>query len=88
MNKIEHIGIAVRSLAEAGPRFAALLGREPYKTEAVPTQGVTTQFFRTGESKVELLEASRDDSPIAKFLAQRGEGIHHLAFAVDDLRAE
>ena len=88
MEKIEHIGVAVRSLAEASPRFARLLGTPPYKTETVASEGVVTQFFRTGESKIELLEASRPDGAVARFLEKRGEGIHHLAFAVADLRAE
>ncbi len=88
MKKIEHIGIAVRDLAKANDLFARLLGREHYKIEEVASEGVRTSFFELGESKIELLAASSDDSPIAKFLAKRGEGIHHIAFAVEDIWAE
>ena len=86
--KIEHIGIAVRNLAASNTLFEQLLGVGPYKEEAVPSEGVTTSFFQTGESKVELLEATRPDSPIAKFIESRGEGIHHVAFEVADIQAE
>ena len=86
--KIEHLGIAVRDLAAADALYTRLLGVAPYKHEAVESEGVTTSFFQTGESKVELLEATRADSPIAKFVEKRGEGIHHVAFAVDDIYAE
>jgi methylmalonyl-CoA/ethylmalonyl-CoA epimerase len=86
--KIDHIGIAVKNLAASNAIFAKLLGAEPYKIEAVGTEGVNTSFFATGESKVELLEATRTDSPIAKFIEKNGEGIHHLAFEVADIRAE
>lgn len=88
VNKIEHIGIAVKSLADASVLYERLLGVGAYKTELVETEHVTTRFFRTGESKIELLEASSDDSPIAKFIAKRGEGIHHIAFHVDDIEKE
>ena len=88
MEKIEHIGIAVKSLAASNPLFEKLLGKPPYKEELVETEGVNTSFFETGESKIELLEATREDSPIAKFIEKRGEGIHHIAFAVKDIRAE
>ncbi len=86
--KIEHIGIAVKDLEKSNALFEALLGAPPYKTETVPSEGVTTSFFRTGESKVELLEATSPDSPIARFLQKRGEGIHHVAFEVEDIRRE
>jgi methylmalonyl-CoA/ethylmalonyl-CoA epimerase len=86
--KIEHLGIAVHDLDQATELYTALLGTPPYKTEEVPSEGVTTVFFQTGESKVELLKATKEDSPIANFIRQRGEGIHHVAFRVDDIRAE
>ncbi len=86
--RLEHLGIAVANLATARELYAKLLNVGPYKEERVEEQGVTTLFFQTGESKVELLEATRDDSPIAKYIAKRGEGIHHVAFEVADIRAE
>ncbi len=88
MRKVEHIGIAVRSLIEANARFARLFGQPPYKTETVLTEGVSTAFFRVGETKIELLESTDPDGPVAKFLARRGEGIHHIAYDVADIRAE
>ncbi|MDC8005127.1 methylmalonyl-CoA epimerase [Aureisphaera galaxeae] len=88
MNKIEHIGIAVKDIEAANSVYKSLLGYEHYKTETVEGEGVTTSFFTCGESKIELLEATREDSPIAKFIEKRGEGIHHIAFAVDDINAE
>lgn len=88
MNKIEHIGIAVKNMDEANKTYEALLGEKPYKSENVESEGVTTSFFKTGPNKIELLAALNEDSPIAKFIAKRGEGIHHLAFAVDDIEAE
>lgn len=88
MKNVEHIGIAVQNLAAANALFSKLLNVEAYKQEAVESEGVTTSFFRKGETKIELLEATRPDSPIAKFLSTRGEGIHHLAFEVADIRAE
>lgn len=86
--KIEHIGIAVNSLGTSDDLFERLLGKKNYKQESVAREGVTTSFYGVGESKVELLEASNDDSPIAKFLTKKGEGIHHIAFGVDDIYAE
>src|SRR5690349_657073 len=86
MEKLEHIGIAVTNLAEANKLFARLLGREHYKIEEVPSEGVRTSFFKLGDVKIELLEASRPDSPIAKFVNKKGEGIHHLAFEVEDIQ--
>ena len=88
MNKIEHIGIAVKDIAAANEIYTKLLGYAPYKTEAVASEGVQTSFFTCGESKVELLEATSADSAIAKFIEKRGEGIHHIAFSVDNIVAE
>jgi|SRR5680860_1019670 len=88
MNKIEHIGIAVRNLEEANKTYKAILGVASYKTEKVESEGVDTSFFRVGDSKIELLAATNPESPIAKFLEKRGEGIHHLAFNVEDIQAE
>jgi len=88
MKNIDHIGIAVKDFANANGLFYKLLGAEPYKTEIVASEKVTTSFFRIGESKIELLEALDEDSPIAKFLEKKGEGIHHIAFAVDDILTE
>ena len=86
MNKIEHIGIAVRNLDEAILTYTELLGTECYKTEAVESEGVKTAFFQVGDSKIELLEASNENSPIAKFIEKKGEGIHHIAFDVTDIK--
>jgi len=88
MLKIEHIGIAVKSLEEANARFEKLLGRAPYKTELVASEGVNTSFFQLGESKLELLEATSDNSPIKRFLDKRGEGMHHIAFEVENIQVE
>ncbi len=88
MNKIEHIGIAVESLEKSNMLFTSLLGTPPYKQEAVESEGVRTSFFQTGPNKIELLEATSPESPIAKFLAKKGEGIHHIAFDVADIYAE
>ena len=86
--KVEHIGIAVKQLSEANITFSALLGCEPYKTESVESESVITSFFQAGETKIELLEATSEDSPIARFIERRGEGIHHIAFEVEDIEAE
>ena len=88
MEKIEHIGIAVKDLEVSNPLFAKLLGVPQYKMEEVATEGVRTSFFMSGPNKIELLEATNPDSPIAKFLEKKGEGIHHVAFAVDDIVSE
>ena len=88
LNKIEHLGIAVRSLEEGNALYTKLLGVPPYKEEAVESEGVRTSFFKAGPNKIELLEAANPDSPIAKFIEKRGEGLHHIAYAVDDIRAE
>lgn len=85
MNKIEHIGIAVKDLELAKHTFAQLLGTDFYKEEVVESEGVTTVFFKVGEVKIELLQATKADSSIAKFIDKRGEGIHHIAFAVDSV---
>lgn len=86
--KVEHIGIAVKSIAKADQLFEMLLGIAPYKQEKVESEAVTTSFFQVGESKIELLEANSEESAIAKFIDKRGEGIHHIAFEVEDIHAE
>lgn len=88
MQKIEHIGIAVKSLATSNELFKKLFGTAHYKTEGVASEGVMTSFFQVGPNKIELLEATSSDSPIAKFIEKKGEGIHHIAFEVDDIEAE
>jgi methylmalonyl-CoA/ethylmalonyl-CoA epimerase len=88
MRKIEHIGIAVKSLEESNVLFEKLFGQPPYKEEEVASEGVKTSFFMSGPNKIELLEATNQDSPIAKFLEKKGEGIHHIAFDVEDIVAE
>lgn len=88
MLKVEHIGIAVKSLSTAIPLFEKLLNTPCYKTEEVASEGVTTAFFRQGESKIELLEALQENSIIAAFIEKKGEGMHHIAFEVADIYAE
>lgn len=88
MNKIEHIGIAVKDLEKSNELFAKLLGTPHYKTEMVESENVNTSFFKIGESKIELLHATSPESAIAKYLDKKGEGIHHLAFAVEDIEKE
>ena len=88
MEKIEHIGIAVNSIENAGLVYQKLLNTVVYKTEEVASENVKTAFLQCGPNKIELLEATSEDSPIAKFLAKKGEGIHHIAFEVNDIRAE
>lgn len=88
MVKIEHIGIAVKSLKDASTRYERLLGFSSYKKEEVVSEQVITEFFQIGESKIELLEAISSDSSIGKFIEKRGEGVHHIAFAVDDIVKE
>jgi len=88
MKKIEHLGIAVKSIAAANEIYTKLLGYQPYKAEDVASEGVNTSFFMCGESKIELLEATNPESPIAKFIEKRGEGVHHIAFLVDNIEAE
>ena len=86
--KIEHIGIAVKELSKSVPLFEQLLNTPCYKTEEVATEGVNTAFFKTGDSKIELLEATKEESPIGKFIGKKGEGIHHIAFEVENIEAE
>lgn len=88
MNKIEHLGIAVKNIESSLKVYEALLNTKMYKTEAVESEGVKTAFIQIGESKIELLEATNPDSPIAKFLEKKGQGIHHIAFDVTDIEAE
>ncbi len=88
MDKIEHIGIAVKDIKKSNVIFKSLFGGSHYKTEAVESEGVKTSFFKIGPNKIELLEATSEDSPIAKFIAKKGEGVHHIAFAVDDIVSE
>ena len=86
--KIEHLGIAVKELNVSIPLFEQLLNTPCYKTEEVASEGVSTAFFQTGDSKIELLEATNENSPISKFIAKKGEGIHHIAFEVENIEAE
>lgn len=88
MQKIEHIGIAVLDIEKSIPLYESILGTPCYKKEEVSSEGVITAFFRQGPNKIELLQATNKDSPIAKFLDKRGEGMHHIAFAVMDIREE
>ncbi|CCG54472.1 Probable lyase [Flavobacterium indicum GPTSA100-9 = DSM 17447] len=88
MKKIEHIGIAVKNLETSNEIFEKLFGSPSYKTEEVESEGVKTSFFMCGPNKIELLEATKEDSPIAKFIEKKGEGIHHIAFDVDDIVKE
>ena len=88
MNKIEHIGIAVKDMEAANKVYEQLLGVRHYKTENVESEGVSTSFYKCGESKIELLQATDENSPVAKFIAKKGEGMHHIAFAVEDIRSE
>ena len=88
MEKIEHIGIAVKDLEKSNILFSQLFGESHYKIEKVASEGVKTSFFKSGPNKIELLEATDPESPIAKFIEKKGEGIHHIAFAVDDIILE
>ncbi|MFD2822569.1 methylmalonyl-CoA epimerase [Lacinutrix iliipiscaria] len=88
MNKIEHIGIAVKDLKKANELYAKLFGEPHYKIEEVESEGVNTSFFKIGDNKIELLEATNNNSAIAKFIDKKGEGIHHIAFDVDDIEKE
>ena len=88
MQRLEHIGIAVKDLEKSNALYKRLLGVAHYKVERVASEHVNTSFFKTGESKIELLEATNKDSAIARFIEKRGEGIHHIAFEVADIRAE
>ncbi len=88
MHKLEHIGIAVKSLSHSVPLFEALLNADCYKEELVESESVRTAFFTTGSEKIELLESTDPEGVIAKFIEKRGEGIHHIAFAVNDIEVE
>jgi methylmalonyl-CoA/ethylmalonyl-CoA epimerase len=88
LNKIEHLGIAVKNLQLSDALFTKLLGREPYKHEEVASEHVLTSFFMQGPNKIELLQATSPESAIAKFIEKKGEGLHHVAFDVDDIHAE
>ena len=88
MNKIEHIGIAVKSIDSSTSLFAKLFAKNAYNREEVLSEGVITEFFQLGDNKIELLEATHAESPIAKFIEKKGEGIHHIAFEVSDIVAE
>lgn len=88
MKKVEHIGIAVNNLEISVPLFEKLLNTVCYKKETVESEGVNTAFFQKGETKIELLEATKDESPIAKFIDKKGEGMHHIAFDVEDIETE
>ena len=88
MKKVEHIGIAVKDLKAANELYEQLLGAEPYKQEEVKSENVITSFFRAGPNKIELLASTDPNGPIAKFIAKRGEGLHHIAFDVDDIKEE
>lgn len=88
LKKIEHIGIAVKDIDVSNTLFKKLFGKPHYKIEAVESEGVKTSFFEAGPNKIELLQATNPDSPIAKFIEKKGEGIHHIAFAVSDIEAE
>lgn len=88
MEKIEHIGIAVKDLETSNAVFASLFGIGHYKVEEVISEGVKTSFFKAGPNKIELLEATTSESPIAKFIEKKGEGVHHIAFAVNDIVSE
>lgn len=88
MNKIEHIGIAVKNIDEANAIYSKIFNQLPYKTEEVASEHVSTSFFKVGESKIELLEATNPESAIAKFIEKKGEGIHHIAFDVENIYSE
>lgn len=88
MLKVEHIGIAVKDLANSMPLFEKLLNTSCYKTETVESEKVNTAFFKKGETKIELLESSSPDGVIAKYIEKKGEGMHHIAFEVEDIYAE
>ncbi len=88
INKIEHIGIAVKDIEEANTLYEQLLGIPPYKQEIVESEAVITSFFKVGENKIELLASTNQEGPIGKFISKKGEGIHHIAFDVDDIEKE
>jgi methylmalonyl-CoA/ethylmalonyl-CoA epimerase len=86
--KVEHIGIAIKNIQASNELFEKLFGKAHYKIESVESEGVSTSFFQVGETKIELLEATNENSPIAKFIEKRGEGIHHIAYEVNDILEE
>jgi methylmalonyl-CoA/ethylmalonyl-CoA epimerase len=88
MRKVEHIGIAVKDIEASNKVFAKIFGKESYKSEAVASEGVITSFFQIGENKIELVAATNDESPIAKYLAKNREGMHHITFDVEDVEKE
>jgi len=88
MKKIEHIGIAVKNMEISNKLFSSLFGEEPYKTEVVESEGVTTSFFQVGPNKIELLQGTSAESTISKFIDKKGEGIHHIAFEVENIHKE
>jgi len=88
MKYIEHLGIAVKNIENATQLYTALLGKKPYKKEVVESESVSTSFFKIDNQKIELLEATNANSTIAKFIEKKGEGLHHIAFAVDDIKKE
>ena len=88
MNKIEHIGIAVKDLEAANKVYESLLNTKVYKEEELKSEGVKTSFLRIGDSKIELLEGTSEDSPISKFISKKGEGVHHIAYDVEDIEKE
>lgn len=88
LTNVEHIGIAVKDIAASNDLFTKLFNIAPYKSESVESEGVTTSFFKINQTKIELLEATNSESAIAKFIEKKGEGIHHIAFEVEDILAE
>jgi methylmalonyl-CoA/ethylmalonyl-CoA epimerase len=88
IKKIEHIGIAVKDIHNSNELFKKLFGQDHYKMEVVESEGVSTSFFMLGETKIELIEAKTETSAIAKFIEKKGEGIHHIAYEVDDIYNE
>ena len=88
MKKIEHIGIAVTDINKSNALFSKIFGKENYKSEIVESEGVTTSFFQIGESKIELVSATNSESPISKYLQKNREGMHHIAFEVEDIEKE
>jgi methylmalonyl-CoA/ethylmalonyl-CoA epimerase len=88
MKKIEHIGIAVQNIEASNKLFAKIFGKPPFKSEKVKSEGVVTSFFEIGDSKIELVAATTEESPIFKYLEKRGGGMHHVAFAVEDIEKE
>jgi methylmalonyl-CoA/ethylmalonyl-CoA epimerase len=88
LTNIEHIGIAIKNMDEASELYSKLLGVQPYKNETVESENVITSFFKINQTKIELLQATAETSAIAKFIEKKGEGIHHIAFATDNLEAE